>query len=108
MGREGRAGESSTYSFSWLDPDKEVYVLQNRKFRKKRSLFLNLGFGKDISESFVDSTQIQGRVGFFFKEDYGLGLLYSQNRGKDSDSAESVQDEHVCSLFAEPLKNIRG
>ena len=28
------ANEKSVYEFSWLDKDKEIYVLQNRKFRK--------------------------------------------------------------------------
>ena len=44
---EGRllAAEGDTYSFSWLDPDKEVFVLQNRKYRKKGRLHLNAGGG---------------------------------------------------------------
>ena len=60
------AGESSTYDFSWLDPDKEVYVLQNRKFRKKRSLFVSGGGGKTLSGAFVDSNSITGAHGIFF------------------------------------------
>ena len=76
--------------FSWLDPDKEVYVLQNRKFRKKRSLFVSGGGGKTLSGAFVKSTQLQVRMGFFFKEEYGMGLLYSKNKGKKNTTAESV------------------
>ena len=28
------ANEKDIYEFSWLDPDKEVYVLQNRELKK--------------------------------------------------------------------------
>ncbi|MCY4644334.1 MAG: hypothetical protein OXB88_06905 [Bacteriovoracales bacterium] len=83
------ASESSVYDFSWLDPDKEVYVLQNRKFRKKRSAFLSAGLGKGVSGAFVSSTQIQFRGGLFIFEDYGIGGLFSKN---NSESDESYKD----------------
>ena len=101
LGRESYSGESSTYNFSWLDPDKEVYVLQNRKFRKKRSLFLKAGFGKSLSGSFVDSTQIQARAGFFFKEEYGMGVLYSKNNGKANEASGTLK-----SIYSTPFRRI--
>lgn len=84
-------GEESTYNFSWLDPDKEVYVLQNRKFRKQGKVFLTLGFGKQVSGAFIDSTQFHGRAGYFFREDWGITLLYSSNSGEENDTAASVR-----------------
>ena len=38
----------------------------------------------------MDSTQLQVRMGFFFKEEYGMGLLYSKNKGKKNTTAKSV------------------
>ena len=29
-----QAADDDEYNFSWLDPDKKIYVLQNRKYRK--------------------------------------------------------------------------
>src|SRR5690554_4309003 len=63
------ASSDLTYNFSWLDPDKEVYVLQNRKYRKAGRLHATLGGGITTSGAFVDSTTLQGRVGFFFREE---------------------------------------
>ncbi len=83
--------EESTYNFSWLDPDKEVYVLQNRKFRKAKSVFLNLGFGKQVSGAFVDSTQFQGRAGYFITENWGITFFYSSSSGSENNTAEAVR-----------------
>ena len=34
------AGEENVYDFLWLDPDKKVYVLQNREFKKKKRVLI--------------------------------------------------------------------
>ncbi len=85
--------EDDTYSFSWLDPDKEVFVLQNRKYRKVGRLHLNLGIGLTPSGAFVDSKNIQGRVGYFFKEAWGFELIYSKNDGEENATASSLRNE---------------
>jgi outer membrane beta-barrel protein len=87
-----KANEKDVYEFSWLDPDKEVYVLQNRKFRKSNHLQLNIGGGVTTSGAFVDATSIQGRVGYFFNEDFGLEGFYSKNSGKENDTAIGVRN----------------
>lgn len=86
------ASEKDIYEFSWLDPDKEVYVLQNRKFRKAGHLHVNAGGGITTSGAFVDSTAIQGRVGYFFTEDFGVEGLYSKNSGKENETAKGVRN----------------
>jgi len=87
------AGELDTYDFSWLDPDKEVYVLQNRKFRKAGKLHANLGYGMTTSGAFVDATAIQGRFGYFFKEEYGFEIIYSKNSGEENDTAALLRNK---------------
>ena len=87
-----KASEKDIYEFSWLDPDKEVYVLQNRKFRKVSHLHLNIGGGITTSGAFVDATSLQGRVGYFFTEDLGLEGMYSKNSGKENDTAAGVRN----------------
>lgn len=84
------AGEKDVYEFSWLDPDKEVYVLQNRKFRKANHLHVNVGYGLTTSGAFVDSSAIQARGGYFFTEDWGFEVLYSKNSGEENDTFKSV------------------
>jgi outer membrane beta-barrel protein len=87
-----QAAEDSVYSFKWLDQDKEVYVLQNRTFRKDGHLFLSAGGGFTTSNSFVKSYNAQGRVNYFFTEEFGFEFLYSKNSGKENDAAASVRD----------------
>lgn len=87
------ASETSTYDFQWLDPDKEVYVLQNRKFRKNGKLNISAGGGFTTSGAFVDSKAFQGRVGYFFREDWGLELIYAKHTGKENSTAKSVRNE---------------
>ena len=86
------AGESDTYNFSWLDPDKEVYVLQNRRYRKANRLHVYAGVGKTLSGAFVDSSNIQGRAGHYFMEEYGFEVIYSKNSGKENTTAANVRD----------------
>ncbi len=86
------AAESDTYDFTWLDPDKEVYVLQNRKFRKKGNLSVHAGGGKTTSGAFVDSMTLQGRANYFFLEEWGIEFLYAKNSGKENSTALSVRN----------------
>jgi outer membrane beta-barrel protein len=86
------SAEGDTYSFTWLDPDKEVYVLQNRKFRKKGKFHVSLGGGMTTSGSFVNGSNLQGRAGYFFKEEWGFELLYSKNAGEENADAQAVRN----------------
>jgi len=85
------SSEGSTYSFDWLDPDKEVYVLQNRKFRKDGHFYLNLGFAYTFSEAFWDGGTGTLRAGFFFWEEWGLEAVFSAVSGSENTTAESVR-----------------
>ena len=86
-----KAAEGDTYNFDWLDPDKEVYVLQNRKFRKNGRLYFNGGAAITTSGAFVDSWGMQARAGYFAKEAIGFEFIYSKNQGKENDTARSVR-----------------
>ncbi len=86
------AGEQSTYNFSWLDPDKEVYVLQNRKYRKVGKAHVVAGYGQTLSGPFVNASSIQGRAGYFIVEDWGFELLYAKNSGKENETAQAVRN----------------
>jgi outer membrane beta-barrel protein len=100
------ASEKDIYEFSWLDPDKEVFVLQNRKFRKAGHVHINLGGGITTSGAFVDATSIQGRVGFFFTEDYGFEGIYAKNSGKENDTARGVRAANGGGTGTTPFRRI--
>ena len=84
------AGESSLYDFSWLDPDKEVYVLQNRKFRKAKKIHMSAGYGMTTSGPFVDATSFQGRLSVFMHEEWGIEGIYAINNSDENDTYSTV------------------
>jgi outer membrane beta-barrel protein len=96
--------EGDAYDFSWLDPDKEVFVLQNRKFRKAGKIHANLGYGFTTSGAFVDASAFQGRAGYFFKEEMGVEFVYSMNSGEENDTAKSVRNPGGAGSF--PFRRI--
>jgi outer membrane beta-barrel protein len=81
-----------TYDFSWLDPGKKIFVLQNRRFIKKGKLNFAVGSGLTTSGAFVDSFNFSGRGSYFFTEEFGIEFLYSKNNGKENSTAESVRN----------------
>jgi outer membrane beta-barrel protein len=100
------ASEKDIYEFSWLDPDKEVYVLQNRKFRKSGHVHVNAGWGMTTSGAFVDSSAVQGRLGYFVSEDFGFEGLYSKNSGKENDTAKGVRSVGTQGTGEVPFRRI--
>lgn len=100
------ASEKDIYEFSWLDPDKEVFVLQNRKFRKADHAYINVGGGITTSGAFVDSTSIQGRAGYFFSENWGLEAIYAKNSGKENNTATGVRKSGGGGTGTTPFRRI--
>ncbi len=105
---QGIAAEKSRYDFSWLDKDKEVYVLQNRKFRKDSKFFVSALGGVTTSGAFVDATVLQGRAGFFFAEEWGVELLYSKNSSEENDTAKAVFASSQVEAFVRKVQNYYG
>jgi outer membrane beta-barrel protein len=71
------AAEDSDYNFSWLDPDKKIYVLQNRRFRKSGMPHLFMMGGLSLGDTYRTVSQVQPRFSWWLDEDKGIELLYS-------------------------------
>jgi outer membrane beta-barrel protein len=93
------ANEKSVYEFSWLDKDKEIYVLQNRKFRKVGKVYVGAGGVKTISGAFVDSYGGTVRGGYFFNEDWGIEGVFGKNSGSTNDTAKGVEDQQAKAFY---------
>ncbi len=85
------AAENSVYDFSWLDQDKEVYVLQNRKFRKDGAVYVGLMGGIATSGTFTDTTSVAARAGYFFREQWGIELVFANNNVEKSETANNLK-----------------
>lgn len=80
-GRWSRADElesgNDDYSFNWLDPDKKIYVLQNRKFTKANKLLLTLNAGIANVSPYRNSYSIDPRLAYYFSEALGIEVFYA-------------------------------
>ena len=87
-GSSARAADD-TYQFDWLDPDKKIYVLQNRLNEKRNHLFIEAMGGFGFSNAFRSSYNIDGRVSFFFHEMFGVEgfAMYSFHRPNNNQDA---------------------
>ncbi len=93
------ANERSLYKFSWLDQDKEIYVLQNRKFRKVGGVYVGATGVKTLSGAFVDSYGGSVRAGYFFTEDWGLEFAFGKNSGKENNTARGVRSQGTVPFY---------
>jgi outer membrane beta-barrel protein len=93
------ASEQSLYNFSWLDKDKEIYVLQNRRFRKDGRFYLGGTAAKTVNGVFVDSYGATLRGGYFFKEDWGIEGVFGKNTGKTNDVAKGVEEQQTVPYY---------
>lgn len=93
------AAEDSLYNFSWLDKDKEIYVLQNRKFRKDDKLYVGFTGVRTLNGAFIDSIGATVRGGFFFSEDWGIELVYGKNSGSENDTAKGVREQSTVPYY---------
>jgi outer membrane beta-barrel protein len=86
-----RAGENDLYDFLWLDPDKSVYVLQNKIYPKNKSLYLDLGYVMGLSSDFQDTSGSQLRMGYFFSEEWAIELSHMQYSNFDNSAYDSIK-----------------
>lgn len=93
------ADEKSLYNFSWLDNDKEIYVLQNRKFRKDGSFYVGATGAYNLSQDFLDAYGGTLRAGFFFTEDWGIEGVFGKNTSAESDTAKGVREQGAFPFY---------
>lgn len=93
------AAENNVYDFSWLDKEKEVYVLQNRKFRKKGAFYVGGTYGLSVNGAYIDSTEVNLMAGFFFSEDWGLEFSYKTAEGEENKTYEGITAQNAVAFF---------
>lgn len=74
------AADSKTngeYDFNWLDPDKKIYVLQNRRYLKAERALLSLMVGPGLSNPYKTVWDIDGRLAYYMSESFGVEAFYT-------------------------------
>ena len=99
-----RAGENDLYDFLWLDPDKTVYVLQNKIYPKNKSFYADFGYVTGMTSTFQDTNGGQLKLGYFFSEEWAVEhnfIQYSNTENSAHDNVEYVAE--VAPFVRRPL-----
>ena len=102
------AGEKSLYDFLWLDPDKKVYVLQNKLYKKEHSFYADVGYLANFTSKFQDTNGVAVRAGYYFHEEWGLEVFYNQYSNSNNDDFRNVQFINEAEPFVRRLNSTYG
>jgi outer membrane beta-barrel protein len=95
------------YDFSWLDPEKKIYVVQNRKYEKVGTFTLGVGLGKAINSPFNSVWGFKVRGSYFLTEEFGVQLFYVKGSNSRTSLFEDQQRKNSEPLVRE-LNNLIG
>lgn len=84
------AGQGSFYDFKWLDPDKKIYVLQNKVHEKEGTFHATIGSGFSMTQEFQDSLNFQFRLGYYFAEEWGVEGFYTMVSNSNNQAYDNV------------------
>ncbi len=82
--------EDDNYNFSWLDPDKKIYVLQNRKYLKSGKLIANLMGGIGLTNPYRNNVNIDPRFTYYFNETWGVEAFFTFSGSSENNNAKAL------------------
>jgi outer membrane beta-barrel protein len=91
------ASDDDEYSFNWLDPDKKIYVLQNRRFLQNRRYLkanhaeLSLLVGPGLSNSYRNVFNVEPRIAYFFSEAWGIEGFYTNSFNQPNATVDALR-----------------
>lgn len=77
ISKQARAEGETEYNFSWLDPEKKIYVLQNRRYLKAGHLLVSGLVGTSFSNAYRSAWTANPKLGFYFTEGLGIEAMAS-------------------------------
>ena len=80
------------YNFNWLDTDKKIYVLQNRKYLKANHVLLSLMTGPGWSNPYRSVWNIDPRIAYYVSESFGLEVFYKYTMNSVNSTAQALND----------------
>ncbi len=86
------ASEDSLYDFLWLDPDKSVYVLQNKLYKKTNSFYLEIDGGLAFGDEFLNTHNVNLKLGYYLNEEWGIELFGSKYFNSFASNKEQVKN----------------
>lgn len=108
MTKMSYGAEGDLYDFLWLDPDKSVYVLQNKEFAKEKTNYIDLAYLSGLSSGFQDTRGASLNIGRFFTEEWGAEFIYNIYNNKNNDSYDNVRRVNGAVPFMRKLDQSYG
>jgi outer membrane beta-barrel protein len=108
MTRNTYAGEESLYDFLWLDPDKSVYVLQNKLYKKEHKMYADIGYLTNMTSKFQDTSGFAVKAGYYIHEEWGLEIFYHNYSNGNNDDYRNVKSVNGVIPFVRRLNSTMG
>lgn len=106
--KKAEAGEKSLYDFLWLDPDKKVYVLQNKTYKKEGSFYADIGYLSNFTSKFQDTRGFQLKTGYYIAEEWGLEVFYNHYQNQNNDDYRNVRLINQAEPFIRRMNSSYG
>jgi len=103
-----KADESDLYDFLWLDPDKKVYVLQNKVYRKENTFYANAGYLMDLSSNYTSGKGYRVGAGYYISEEWGVELMYQSYSNTNNDAYKALQQVNGSVPFIRKYNKVYG
>lgn len=102
------ASEGDLYDFLWLDPDKKVYVLQNKVYEKKGTFYMNAGYIYGISNEFQDTHGAMLNAGYYFAEEWAFEIFGQKYSNSNNESYENLERINSSVPFVRRIDSFYG
>jgi len=102
------AGEKSLYDFLWLDPDKKVYVLQNKIYKKENTFYADIGYLSNFTSTFQKTDGFVFRGGYYFKEEWGVEVFYNHYNNSNNENWNNIRNINGADPFVRRFNSSVG
>ena len=106
--QSAKAKESDEYDFSWLDPDKKIYVLQNRRYTKAGKPTVSLSGIYGLSQVYRTVVGVEPRLAYYFSESWGVEVFYTGFSSSPNQNDKILKQATSTIPAAIDLKNQSG
>lgn len=84
--------DDDEYNFNWLDPEKKIYVLQNRRYTKQGKIFVSALFGSGISNPYRSTLNVEPRFAYYLMESIGVEFFYGYTSNSSNNAMRALEN----------------
>lgn len=99
------ASEQDLYDFLWLDPDKKVYVLQNKIYKRNRTTYFDIGYIKNMSSDFQNTSGFSAKAGHYVSEDWAFEINYNKYSNSDNNTYDTLKRVNGVEPFLRKIES---